>query len=308
MFKVNREKLIVYIHKYRMSVVKFDRDGNMEYFQEIFLPTQIVNKGAIVDSIHLQYIFKKHLEISSSIELIILFSSSKCMVRSIKLIGLTQSEVSGYIEYQLEDLVPVDISKSQIEYIYKDDFLTVYLEPKSLVEELHSIVSTMDYGRVAMYEVAHILLGNLIKCGMDYIKYVFIVNFGSVEFIVVDESHIEHFSYYELEIESEIDMEMFLDNISTMSIGAQLEEADYNSDLRNYIISISDRLFEILSTIPKASLNSENTLILGNFANLYDGVEYINRYLHLDRSIDLNEIEMDLKQDYRKNLFHIVKL
>lgn len=308
MFKRIREKLIVYIHKYRMNIVKYDRDGNMENFLEIFIPTQIVNKGQIIDSIHLQYIFKKYLEVSSSIELIILFSSSKCMVRSIELIGLTQSEISGYIKFQLEEIVPVDISNSHIEYIYNDDFLTVYLEPKSLVEELYSMCSTMGYGRVAMFEVAHVLLGNLLKCGMGYVKYIFIVNFGSIELVIVDGSHIEHFSYYELEIESEINLELFLDNLSAMSISAQLEEADYNSDLRNYIISISDRLFEILSTIPKASLNCENTLILGDFANLYDGVKYINSYLKLDSSIDLNEIAMDLKQDYRKKLFHIVKL
>lgn len=167
----------------------------------IDLPDNIYEDGKIIDSSQLSYILKRQLEINKVRvkNLHVILDTDKMIIREIVLPSVVEDNHERFLNYHLEDFIPIKMDEYIIEHMVVDSLfnhestkLLIMAAPKKLIEEFHKLLLNLKLNPLVLDIVPNSIskflsyneeFENVATIGIDYSRTnIIICNQGQLRY------------------------------------------------------------------------------------------------------------------------------
>lgn len=133
---------------------------------EIVLYPQLIENGEILDTNYVYYLMKKKIEtLNIKNKVLFLVNSSKFLKFDIDVSNIKKDEYESYIYYELQKLVPTDMSEYDFTYEYDENLVNVRLVAKSFLDKYKDLAKNLNLKLEGVFYIDDVLIQN------NYINY-----------------------------------------------------------------------------------------------------------------------------------------
>lgn len=270
----------------RLLVGSFNKNQLIinKYFS-IDLPNDVYNNGEILDFGQLSYVIKRNLQVNK-IKIKnthILLDSDKIIIREIVIPLADEKNYEEFLEYHLEDYLPIENNEYVIKYLVVDSIINhdytrilVTAAPRKLVNDFHRLISDLGLKPLVFDTVGNCIskflfhneeFGLVATIGIDFSRTnVLISNFGQLRYSKTLE--IGYKNILEYLNDFEIDKFELMDILSL----DQRNEPQFNAQ-----INIANNIFQ-MELLKEIELVIKYFLREQNIGSIYLYEEYSKTY------------------------------
>lgn len=133
---------------------------------EIVLYPQLIENGEILDTNYVYYLMKKKIEtLNIKNKVLFLVNSSKFLKFDIDVSNIKKDEYESYIYYEIQKLVPTDMSEYDFTYEYDENLVNVRLVAKSFLDKYKDLAKNLNLKLEGVFYIDDVLIQN------NYINY-----------------------------------------------------------------------------------------------------------------------------------------
>ena len=127
---------------------------------------QLIENGEILDTNYVYYLMKKKIEtLNIKNKVLFLVNSSKFLKFDIDVSNIKKDEYESYIYYELQKLVPTDMSEYDFTYEYDENLVNVRLVAKSFLDKYKDLAKNLNLKLEGVFYIDDVLIQN------NYINY-----------------------------------------------------------------------------------------------------------------------------------------
>lgn len=294
----------------RLLVGRFHKNQLIvnKYFT-IDISKDIYNNGEIIDFDQLSYVIKRNLQVNKikNKNTHILVDSDKVIVREIVIPLSSEKNYEEFLEYHLEDYLPIERNEYVIKYLVVDSIVNhdytrilVTAAPKTLVNDFHGLVSNLGLKPMVFDTVGNCISKFLFHneefrlaatIGIDFTRTnVLISNFGQLRYSKTLEigykNILEYLNDFEIDKFELMDI-LSLDQSDKLQFNAQINIANkiFQSELLKEI--------ELVIKYFLSDVNIESIYLYEEYSKTYNIEEVFSNHFNCDcsRLDTLSDIE-----------------
>ena len=302
----NMNIVTIDLHMNSMNIISKESGKHTE--KNVYLPNSVLNHEDILDAVHLKYLIKKHI-FPGKKDIYLVYSNRDLIIRNIDVSSVSNEDIDGYLQYQIQDLIPINTSEKIIRISKNVGNINIFCQSKNLIDKLYDVFVDIDHTKLFMEPNINNLLQNIKKLGiLNEIECAIILNFFSVELVLIGNDKIKYYKYYKIQSNfDDEEKENLYRKLHSRSLFDYLSLIEKDDLVMEYLYEVTDIFKEIKGLKKNENTNRINTLLLGETLDIPDYIKYIESLLGIER-YDLSKYNSYHLDSMAYKYLHIVKL